>query len=100
MLLFLAFSFRDTLSARIIPMMFMIPAELMPWSARPKSSTPQACAAAQSVLPNHIRNIASWSIPCLPKVSASWPKTGMKAVDVRVNEVTIQLSWLNLSAYW
>jgi len=97
--LFFALSFKDTLSAKITPMMFMIPAELVPCKARPNSSIPQVCAAAQRVLPINIRDIASWSTTCRPKTSASWPKAGINAVDVRVKEVAIQLSSSNLSSH-
>lgn len=79
-------------------MIFIIPAELVPCSALPSKSIPQLCAAAHSVLPTSIRNMASWSTACRPKTSASCPKIGMNVVDVRVNAVTIQVSSSNLSA--
>lgn len=77
-------------------MIFIIPAELVPCSALPSKSIPQLCAAAHSVLPTSIRNMASWSTACRPKTSASCPKIGMNVVDVRVNAVTIQVSSSNL----
>jgi hypothetical protein len=71
---------------------FVIPAVPTPCSARPSSKTGQFGAVAQRIEPRLSQKRESWSAECLPNVSLSCPKTGIKAVDVRVNAVTIQLS--------
>ncbi len=71
---------------------FWMPAVPIPCRARPRSSTGQSGAAAQRTLPIVRRTTADWIVAWRPKMSADWPKTGMKAVDVKVKAVTIQLS--------
>ena len=87
----------ETESARIIIAMFWIPAVPTPWRARPSRSTPQTGAEAQRMLPMVSVRTADWSDEYRPNVSERAPQEGINAVLVRVKEVTIQLSSLNLS---
>lgn len=69
---FFAFSFRDTLSARMTRTMTLIPAHPNPWKPLPSRRTGQACvgAAVHSALPTIIMSTHVCKALCLPKTSA------------------------------
>ena len=90
--LLVAFSFRETLSARMTLIMLSMPAAATPIRARPKSSMAHAWAPAAKAATIIMMTMTDWRTACRPKMWASWPQTGMKEVEVMVKAVTIQLS--------
>ncbi len=97
MLVLKACSFNDTLSARMISEQVDMPAVPTPCNARPSIKIGQTGAAAHRIPPIVMITTASSSAAKRPNTSASWPKTGTKAVSVSVKAVPIQLSWFKVS---
>lgn len=90
---FLAYSFSDTLSARMTQTMALIPAQQRPWIARPRR-TPKAFvdAPVHRALPTSIRINQDCKAHRRPKMSAIWPQKGTKAADIKLKAEMIQLS--------
>jgi len=95
MLLFFAYSFNDTLSARIALVTTLVPAAASPCNALPKIRTGKAFVGAevQIALPIIMMNRAVSMAASRPNVSAIWPQKGMNAAEQILKADIIQFIW-------